>query len=94
MLVCIIGAAVAQFTQKDAHENLLYDVALQVAGLGFVIAMLCFAAIALATINKTSSNTTAQAIGTTLLKVLLYVFLPAVVITIVLTLIFVLPWYQ
>lgn len=70
-----------------------YSIASAAVAYGFIIGMICFAVVAAYSSGKNKTTTTARAIGGSLLKVLLYIFLPAI-ITLLLVLIFGLPQYR
>jgi heme/copper-type cytochrome/quinol oxidase subunit 2 len=72
----------------------VYSIASAIMAYGFIIGMICFAIVAAYSSGKNRASTTAQAIGGSLLKVLLYIFLPAIIITLLLVLIFGLPQYR
>ena len=65
-----------------------------IAGWTLLIGIACFTIIGLAVLNKTNKNTAMQSTLTTLRKIFLYMFLPAMLLTAVLVLIFVVPRYN
>ncbi len=85
--VMALGIVIAQLNQGKVGGNPFLDFIAFASFWGFLVGILCFAIVGLATLGKTKNNTTFQAMGKALLKIFLFIFLPAIIITIILFLV-------
>ena len=90
----LIYIVITQFNQGKVGGSPFLDAIAWVAGIGFMVGILCFAIVGLYSLGKNKTNNTAQAVGKSFLKIFLYMYLPAIIIGAVLVFIFVLPRYQ
>jgi len=87
-----LGFVIFQFNGGQTGGNALLDSTNAVAGYGLLLGIVCFAIVGLVALGRGSKKTsTAHAAGRSLKKIFLYMYLPAIIITILLTLIFILP---
>jgi amino acid permease len=93
MALCLVGVGMIQFTQDEDHSTEVYNILYSLVAWSFFVSVLCFAAIAITTVGKTKNTSIMQSVGNTMSKVFLYMFLPAILLTIVLIVVFTLPRY-
>jgi len=93
MLIGFIGVATMQFNEGKIEETPFFNMFPNLIGWSFVIGLACLAIVGMYALGKTKNNNTAQAMGRTFLKVFLYMYLPAIIITFVLAMIFLVPRY-
>lgn len=94
VFIAALGVAIIQLNKGVMGGTPVLDFISFATGWGFIVAMICFAIVGLVSMGKTKHNNTAQAMGRTLLKIFLYLFLPAIIITLILVFAFILPRYQ
>lgn len=92
--IFIIGLTILQLNDYKVEGSALIDFTTIVTGIGLLLGIVSFSIIAMVSMNKTKNNTAAQAAGKTLLKISLYLYLPAIIIAIILFAIFGLPPYE
>lgn len=89
-----VGIIAIQMNNGEVGGGWVHSVASAITAYGFIIGIVCFAIVAAYSSGKSKASTTTQAIGGSLLKVLLYIFLPAIIVTLLLIVIFGLPQYR
>lgn len=94
MMISLMGIAIVQLNNGTMGNSSILDYFIRFTGWGLIAGILCFAFLGLISVGKTANNTSLQAIVHTLKKIFLYIFLPAIVITIFLTAVYILPRYQ
>ena len=94
LLCSFVGIGIIQLNQGKMGGTPLLDFTTWIIAWGFILGFICFAVVGLVSLNITKNNSTAQAALQSLKKIFLYMFLPAIVITLILVVIFVLPRYQ
>jgi len=87
----LLSVIIVQLNQGKAEGSLLLDIAVWAGGTGFFVGIACFAIVGLFSLGKNKKNSTIQAVGGSFLKVFLYIFLPAIIITAIITFTVVLP---
>ncbi len=95
LILAAIGIGIIQISGEQIGGSVYLDIATRFAGIGFLAGMVCFSVIALYSLSKTrAQQTTHSAIASGFKKMFLYIYLPAIIITIILVILFVLPRYQ
>ena len=84
LAVSLVALIVAELALRKMGGGSYLDLASVVIGLGLIIGMICFAIVGLVSTGKTDNNSSSQAIVRSLKKVFLFLFLPAIVITMIL----------
>ncbi len=84
MWVFVVYAIVYQLNGNKFEGTPLLDTLRIIVSVAVFVSFGSFTIIAMFAAGKTSQNTMLQAIGRSLLKIFLYMFLPAIVITIIL----------
>lgn len=95
LILAAIGIGIIQISGEQIGGSVYLDIATRFAGIGFLAGMVCFSVIALYSLSKArAQQTTHSAIASGFKKMFLYIYLPAIIITIILVVLFVLPRYQ
>lgn len=95
LVVAAIGVAAIQLNGGKLTDDPFMSVMSGFAGIGFMAGIVCFAIVGLFALGKgNGTSKTHSALGKGFAKIFLYIYLPAIIGTIILTVLFVLPRYQ
>lgn len=95
LVLAAIGIGIIQIGGGQIGGSVYLDIATKFAGIGFLAGMVCFSVIALFSLGKArAQQTTHSAIASGFKKMFLYIYFPAIIMTIILVILFVLPRYQ
>lgn len=91
LAACVL---VTQLNHGQVGGTPFLDSMVWAGGFSFFVGIACFAIVGLYSLGKSKNNNTVQATGKSLLKILLLIYVPAIVITAILTFTIILSRYQ